>query len=43
MEKTEQLIADPRRHVLHMTVASVLNNIGFASADKQCVETLTEV
>lgn len=43
MEKQDQLLPNARRHVLHMAVASILNGHGFKKADKQCLETLTEV
>lgn len=43
MEKQEQLLPNPRRNVLQMAVAGILDELGFAKADKQCVETLTEV
>lgn len=43
MEKQEQLLPNPRRTILQMAVAGVLNDVGFAKSDKQCVETLTEV
>lgn len=43
MEKPEQLLPNPRRNILQMAVAGVLDELGFAKADKQCIETLTEV
>lgn len=43
MEKSDQLTPNPRRHVLRMAIASVLDEIGFGRADKQCIESLTEV
>lgn len=43
MEKQEQLLPNPRRTILQMAVAGILNESGFAKSDKQCVETLTEV
>lgn len=43
MEKQEQLLPNPRRHVLRMAVASVLNEMGFGKTEKQCIESLTEV
>lgn len=43
MEKNEQLVSNPRRHVLRMAIASILNDVGFGKADKQCIESLTEV
>lgn len=43
MEKQEQLLPNPRRSILQMAVAGILNDVGFAKSDKQCVETLTEV
>lgn len=43
MEKQEQLIPNGRHHVLRMAVAHILNGHGFKKADRQCVETLTEV
>lgn len=43
MEKPEPVVANPRRNVLQMAVASILDELGFAKADKQCVESLTEV
>lgn len=44
MEKPDQATSsNPRRHILRMAVATALNEVGFGKADKQCVETLTEV
>lgn len=43
MEKQEQLLPNPRRNILQMAVAGILDELGFAKADKQCVESLTEV
>lgn len=43
MEKQEQLLSNPRRNILQMAVAGILDELGFAKADKQCVESLTEV
>lgn len=43
MEKQEQLVANPRRNILRMAVANILTETGFGKADKQCVESLTEV
>lgn len=43
MEKQEQLLPNPRRNILQMAVAGVLDELGFAKADKQCIESLTEV
>lgn len=43
MEKQEQTIANPRRSVLKMAVASILKEKGFSTVDKECLETLTEV
>lgn len=43
MEKQEQLVPNPRRNVLRMAVANILTETGFGKADKQCVESLTEV
>lgn len=43
MEKQEQLLPNPRRTILQMAVAGILNDLGFEKSDKQCVETLTEV
>lgn len=43
MEKQEQLLPNPRRTILQMAVAGILNDVGFAKSDKQCVESLTEV
>lgn len=43
MEKQEQLLPNARRHVLQMAVASILDDHGFKKADKQCLESLTEV
>lgn len=43
MEKQEQLLPNPRRNILQMAVAGVLEETGFAKSDKQCVESLTEV
>lgn len=43
MEKHETLSPNPRRAVLRMAVASILNEKGFVRADKECIESLTEV
>lgn len=43
MEKQEQLTANPRRTVLKTAVAGILTEKGFNKADKECVESLTEV
>lgn len=43
MEKQEQLVANPRRNILRMAVANILTETGYAKADKQCIESLTEV
>lgn len=43
MEKQEQLVPNPRRNILRMAVANILTETGFGKADKQCVESLTEV
>lgn len=43
MEKQEQSVPNARRHVLHMAVANILNGHGFKKADKECIESLTEV
>lgn len=43
MEKAEPTVANPRRAVLRMAVADLLKEKGIATADKECVETLTEV
>lgn len=43
MEKQEQLLPNPRRNILQMAVAGILDELGFGKADKECVESLTEV
>lgn len=43
MEKQEQLVGNPRRSILKVAVATILTEKGFAKADKECVESLTEV
>lgn len=43
MEKQEQLTPNPRRAVLKTAVAGILTEKGFNKADKECVESLTEV
>lgn len=43
MEKQEQLLPNPRRSILQMAVAGILDELGFGKADKECVESLTEV
>lgn len=43
MEKQEQLLPNPRRSILQMAVAGILDELGFVKADKECVESLTEV
>lgn len=43
MEKQEQLLPNPRRNILQMAVAGILDELGFAKADKECIESLTEV
>lgn len=42
-EKHEPPASNPRRAILKMAVASILTERGFAKADKECVESLTEV
>ncbi|GAB0096863.1 Transcription initiation factor TFIID subunit 8 [Sergentomyia squamirostris] len=43
MEKPESTVPDPRRKILNMAVSSVLSETGFDSADKECLETLSEM
>lgn len=43
MEKPESTVPDPRRKILNMAISSVLAEAGFDSADKECLETLSEM
>ncbi len=45
MEKAQdnQVIGNPRRLVLKQSVANILMEKGFATVEKQCIETLTEM
>lgn len=45
MEKTEstQITGNARRKILSLAVSQILMEKGFDSADKECLETLTEM
>ncbi|XP_059621895.1 transcription initiation factor TFIID subunit 8 [Phlebotomus argentipes] len=43
MEKPETTVPDPRRKYLYMAISSALAEAGFDSADKECLETLSEM
>lgn len=45
MEKTEstQITGNARRKILNLAVSQILMEKGFDSADKECLETLTEM
>uniref|UniRef100_A0A1L8DI39 Transcription initiation factor TFIID subunit 8 n=1 Tax=Nyssomyia neivai TaxID=330878 RepID=A0A1L8DI39_9DIPT len=43
MEKAESTIPNPRRKILQMAISSVLAESGFDSADKDALETLSEM
>ncbi|XP_055683464.1 transcription initiation factor TFIID subunit 8 [Lutzomyia longipalpis] len=43
MEKAESTIPNPRRKILQMAISSILAETGFDSADKECLETISEM
>ena len=44
MEKPEaQAVGNPRRKILSMAISSILMEKGFATVEKACLETLTEM